>query len=206
MADLENVKAILGNDFKEGMTPDEIVNALSTKKLADLSKGEYISKAKFAETEKAKSEFEKQLKDIQLANMTEQDKAIAEKKTLQDKLLSLQKQVTKTEVEKTLISGGLVEDDYKDFIDNLVSDDHDKSVTLAKSLVTVFKSKIENTSKQAKEDAVKSTTILPKPEQGQKAISSANETLALYREGKLQLAQSDVAYYTRLAQQEKSKK
>ena len=39
-----DIQELLGTDYKEGMTVDDINTALQGKKIADLSSGEYIRK------------------------------------------------------------------------------------------------------------------------------------------------------------------
>lgn len=44
---MENIKNLLGDAYKEGMTLEEVNKALEGKKLVDLSTGEYVSKGKY---------------------------------------------------------------------------------------------------------------------------------------------------------------
>lgn len=44
---MENIKSLLGDAYKEGMTLEEVNRALEGKKLVDLSTGEYVSKGKY---------------------------------------------------------------------------------------------------------------------------------------------------------------
>lgn len=77
-----NLKELLGDAYKDGMTFDEISTALADKKLADLSSGEYIKKD-FSEAEKRRLEEEKRDLEKQLNDkLTDDEKAakIAEEK------------------------------------------------------------------------------------------------------------------------------
>lgn len=44
---MENIKELLGESYKEGMTLEEVDKALEGKKLVDLSTGEYVAKGKY---------------------------------------------------------------------------------------------------------------------------------------------------------------
>ena len=70
-----------------------------------------------------------------------------------------QKMANKLEVEKVLITAGMQEDDYKDFIDGIVTSDKDASVSVA----TTFKTKMAAAEAQAKNDQLKNT---PRPDGG----------------------------------------
>ena len=64
---MATIKELLGEAYKEGMTFDEIESALSGRKLADLSSGEYVSKGKLTDYEnrlrKAEEELRKRMTD-----------------------------------------------------------------------------------------------------------------------------------------------
>ena len=66
-----------------------------------------------------------------------------------------QKMANKLEVEKVLITAGMQEDDYKDFIDGIVTSDKDASVSVATAMATTFKTKMAAAEAQAKNDQLK---------------------------------------------------
>ena len=69
-----NLKELLGEAYKEGMTFEEINTALSSMKLADLSTGKYLNKD-MVEAERAKLENEKKDLEQQLnAKLTDDEK------------------------------------------------------------------------------------------------------------------------------------
>lgn len=69
-----NLKELLGEAYKEGMTFEEVNTALSSMKLADLSTGKYVNKD-MAEAERAKLENEKKDLEQQLnAKLTDDEK------------------------------------------------------------------------------------------------------------------------------------
>mgnify|MGYP000702705369 FL=1 len=74
-----------------------------------------------------------------------------------------QKMANKLEVEKVLITAGMQEDDYKDFIDGIVTSDKDASVSVATAMATTFKTKMAAAEAQAKNDQLKNT---PRPDGG----------------------------------------
>lgn len=92
-----DLKELLGDAYKDGMTFDEISTALASKKLADLSSGEYVKKD-FSEAEKRRLEEEKRELEKQLNDkLTDDEKAakIAEEKDKEiQKLLNQLKENT----------------------------------------------------------------------------------------------------------------
>lgn len=68
---MATLKELLGESYKDNMTFEEIETALSSKKLADLSSGEYVSKGKLTDYERRAKEAEKKLAD----KLTEEEKA-----------------------------------------------------------------------------------------------------------------------------------
>lgn len=92
-----DLKELLGDAYKEGMTFDEISTALSNKKLADLSSGAYVNK-EAADAEKRRLEQEKRDLEEQLnSKLTDDEKAskIAEEKDKQiQKLINQLKENT----------------------------------------------------------------------------------------------------------------
>lgn len=69
-----NLKELLGEAYKEGMTFEEVNTALSSMKLADLSTGKYLNKD-MVEAERAKLENEKKDLEQQLnAKLTDDEK------------------------------------------------------------------------------------------------------------------------------------
>lgn len=65
--------------------------------------------------------------------------------------------LNRTKATGILVSGGLSEDDYKDIIDGIVSDDEQTTLTLANNMVKLISSKIQFTEKKVKEDSLKAT-------------------------------------------------
>lgn len=83
MADL---KDLLGDAFKEGMTNDEIVDAISTsEKIVNLSKGDYVAKGKFDDLSSKYSKTMEETKDYDdFKKQAEEYKTFKKNVTLKD--------------------------------------------------------------------------------------------------------------------------
>lgn len=99
----------------------------------------------------------KEYEGTQLSEAEKQQQAIDEANAEKEKY---QKMANKLEVEKVLITAGMQEDDYKDFIDGIVTSDKDASVSVATAMATTFKTKMAAAEAQAKNDQLKNT---PRP-------------------------------------------
>lgn len=119
------------------------------------------------ETEKKKNVDPKELKQLredaaaykklQDANLTDAEKI---QKALDDAAASkadYDKKSNRLEVEKILVAAGLTEEDYKDVIDGLVSEDADASKTLATNLANMLSKQKESVKQKTKEELMDGT-------------------------------------------------
>lgn len=120
------------------------------------------------ETEKRKNVDPKELKQLredaaaykklQDANLTDAEKI---QKALDDATASkaeYDKKSNRLEVEKILVAAGLTEEDYKDVIDGLVSEDADASKTLATNLANMLSKQKESVKQRTKEELMDGTS------------------------------------------------
>lgn len=119
------------------------------------------------ETEKKKNVDPKELKQLrddsaaykklQEANLTDAEKI---QKALADAEASkteFAKKSNRLDVEKILVGAGLTEEDYKDLIDTLVSDDAEKSKTAATAFADLVSKQKEAAIQKTKEDMMDGT-------------------------------------------------
>ena len=139
-----NLKELLGEAYKEGMTFEEISAALEGKKFADLSTGAYVDKNKYEADIKAKDNELKQ-KAQELANkMTAEEKAQADAQakdklieTLQNKLkadaigTSKDNAIAILAANKKLLGIGDNDTAYDSFIESIASDNRESTKTIA---------------------------------------------------------------------------
>jgi hypothetical protein len=96
-------------------------------------------------------------KKLQEAGMTDAEKM---QKTLDDAKAAeanFKKQSSQLEVEKILVTAGLTEEDYKDLLDGLVSEDVEKSKTLATSMASMLSKQKESAIQKTKEELLDNT-------------------------------------------------
>jgi hypothetical protein len=173
--DYENVKSLLGGDFKEGMTSEEILGALNSKKLADLSTGQYVVKGKFDEISNKNKTLEAQISDLEKAKMTEDEKKIKEQEEKDKLIQTLMADNSKTKAEKVLVSAGLSETEYSKILDKLVEANPTKASEVAnevKDIISLVSKKVED---RLNQDLLRN---LGNPANGDKNKKSDEQNLA----------------------------
>lgn len=162
--EFENLKGLLGDAYHEGITAEEVNNFFAGKNFADLSTGQYVDKNKYDRDIQALNTTITEKTNALNAKLTDDEKASqardADKKEIQ-RLTELLKQNTLTSNKNLAFSSmaniktilGLKDDDaeYSAFMDNIVSEDADKTNLIAK-----YVSKITNDAyEKGKKDALK---------------------------------------------------
>lgn len=147
-----NLKELLGDQFREDLTVTEVLEITSKMNLVDLEKGEYVSLKKFQDREKElqtlkadKSTLAKQLEEIKTEGLSEVEKL---KLALQEKdaaIKQVQLDNNKAKVVNMFTAKGLTEAEYADYIDQIVSEDFEKSQKLANGIISTIDNKLKET-------------------------------------------------------------
>ena len=162
-----NLKELMGDAFKEGITVEEISSFFDGKKFADLGTGQYVDKNKFDNTV---NELNKKLTDAnnQLnAKMTDEEKSqqaqkeqVAEierlKKLLSDNTINGNKNTVVGVLASTRDTLGLdVNDkDFVKFVENITSEDGTRSTDIANYVSKVVKDAYEKGKQYATKDSM----------------------------------------------------
>lgn len=102
-------------------------------------------------------DIETEYKKLEDANLTDAEKI---QKALQDAENSkneFAKKSSRLDVEKIFVAAGLTEEDYKDLIDGIVSEDAEKSKTMANGLVAMLTKQKETAIQKTKEELMDGT-------------------------------------------------
>lgn len=94
------------------------------------------------------------LKDADLTDAEKIQKALQDAEAVK---LDFTKKANRLEVEKILVAAGLSEEDYKDVIDGLVSEDAEKSKALATNLASMLSKQKEAAVQKTKEELMDGT-------------------------------------------------
>lgn len=160
----ENLKGLMGESYHEGITAEEVNSFFAGKNFADLSTGQYVDKNKYDRDIQALNTTLTEKQNALNAKLTDDEKASqareADKKKIAE-LTQLLQQNTITS-NKTMAGGllaqaktilGLKDEDteYNSFIDSIVSDDANKTNSIAKYVAKLTKDAYE----KGKQDAIK---------------------------------------------------
>lgn len=200
----EQLKEVMGEAYKENMTAEEI-NSFFETKFAE--SGKFVPLTKYTALENKNKEYKEKDKEIaslktelegfKNQNLTDQEKLQKELENEKKSREDLTKQLNKTTVEKILTKGGINEEDYKDFIDDLVTDDLQKSEKLANNIVAAFQTKLEAEVKNAVAAKLKEAGELPKGGGGTETLTKEQAEKMSYS-ARLKLKQENPELYNKL--------
>ena len=161
-----NLKEVLGDAYKEGMTFEEVSNFFEGKKFADLSTGNYVDKNKYeSEVNSLKTQLSE--KDTALKNkMSDAEKVQLAQQEKDAEIEKLKAMLTNNTISgnKNTVNGitlsareilGLDANDesYVAFVDNITTEDSTKSSNIATYVSKLVKDAYEKGKKDAtKED------------------------------------------------------
>lgn len=157
----EELKKLMGDAYKEGMTSDEIQAFFKNQILGG---GEYVNK-QMAEAEKKKLQdaLNKANNDLQ-TKMTDDEKKAAADQALKDEIEQLKAELLNSRINscesdarsltaKARLNAGIEDNDteFDSFIKNIVSEDKDKTSKIANYITTI----VEKAYEKGKSDATK---------------------------------------------------
>lgn len=181
-----NLKELMGDAFKDGITVEEITSFFEGKKFADLGTGQYVDKNKFDNTV---NDLNKKLNDAnnQLsAKMTDEEKSqqaqlekdneIAQlRKLLSENTINGNKNTVVSVLTSTRDTLGLDanDKDFVKFVDNITSEDSARSSDIANYVSKAVKDAYE----KGKQDATKDSMGNFGKSKGQSSDGSSNDTI-----------------------------
>jgi DNA-binding transcriptional MerR regulator len=159
-----DIKTLLGDAYKDGMTLDEINAALADKNFVDpTTLPKSVTKDVFDKTASELAKVKKELKDLQETSMTADEKLKAELDKATNAQLTYAKELSKLRAKEIFVSAGLTEADYSSILDAVVSEDEETTKTRAKSMVDLISAQKAAVEKAVKAELLKGT---PKPPAG----------------------------------------
>lgn len=160
----EELKALLGDAYKEDMTLEDVNAFFKGKKFADLSTGKYVDKDKFdtqvnslnAKLSEKEQELNAKLTDDEKNAQAskEQAKRIQElEKMLKDNTISGNKNVVNSVLQgsRDILGIQATDSDFISFVDNITTEDSEKTNKIANYISEIIKKSYE----KGKQDATK---------------------------------------------------
>lgn len=163
----ENLKSVLGEAYHDDMTAEEVNSFFAGKNFADLSTGQFIDKNKYDREIQTLNATITEKENALTAKLTDSEKADKERDDAQkeiQRLTELLKQNTlsgnknlalgTTADLKSVLNLQDNDSEYQKFIDNIVSDNADKTNTIAKYVNKAVKDAYEKGKKDAMKDSL----------------------------------------------------
>lgn len=160
-----NIQEMLGEAFREGMTIDEINTALSGKKFADLSTGQYVDKNKYNADLQAKDAELTKTKSELTARLTDDEKAAANIKAQEDYIKQLETQIKNQSISsnrdraealtsdiKSILGIDGADENYGSLLDIVANGDAYKTRSTASYINKLVKDSYEKGKKDATKD------------------------------------------------------
>jgi hypothetical protein len=159
-----NLKELLGDAYKEGMSFEEIEAALADKELVDPSTlPKSVSKDVFDKTASELSKVKKELKALKEASMTDAEKLQAELDKAKETQANYNKELSKLRAKEIFVEAGLTEKEYSSILDTVVSDDEEVTKTRAKTMIELIANQKKLAEEKLKKELLKDT---PTPRDG----------------------------------------
>ncbi len=167
-----DIKTLLGEAYKDGMTIEEINAALADKEFVDpATLPKSVSKEVFDKTASELAKVKKELKALQESSMTDAEKLQAELDKAKETQANYNKELSKLRAKEIFVTAGLTEKDYASILDVVVSEDEETTRTRAKSMVDLIAAQKAATEKAIKAELLKGT---PKPKPGEGGSSDGD--------------------------------
>lgn len=161
---MADIQSLLGDEYREGMTVEEINAVLANREFVDpTTLPKSVEKSIFDKTASELAKAKKELGELKNNNLSGEEKVNAAIAAADARANEYSVKLNRLEVEKLFMADGLAEADYADVIDDIVSEDADKTMKLAKNLLAVVKSQKSAAEKAVRAELLKKT---PKPPAG----------------------------------------
>ena len=152
----ENLKDLLGEEYHDGITAEEVNNFFAGKNFADLSTGQYVDKNKYDRDIQGLNATIAEKNTALNARLTDEERAKQERENdkneikrltdlLRENSINSNKNLALSTTSELKSILGIKEDDadYSTFINNITSDDGTKTTSMARYVNTLVKNAYE---------------------------------------------------------------
>ncbi len=161
---MADIQTLLGDEYREGMTIEEINAVLANRQFVDpTTLPKSVEKSVFDKTASELAKTKKELAEIKATSMSDDEKVREAIAKAESKEKEFTAKSNRLDVEKLFAAEGLTEADYAELIDGIVSEDAEKTMKLANNVLSMVKSQKTAAEKALKAELLKKT---PKPPAG----------------------------------------
>ena len=172
---MADIQTLLGDDYREGMTVEEINSILANKQFVDpTTLPKSVEKSIFDKTASELSKVKKELAELKASTMSDDEKVNAAIAKAESKEKEFTAKLNRLDVEKLFVAEGLTEADYAELIDDIVSEDAEKTMKLANNVLSMVKNQKSAAEKALKAELLKKTPKPPAGDGGNKEMTLAD--------------------------------
>lgn len=160
---MEFLKEKLGDKYEEfmGLIGEDVKLKVDDGEESD---EHMIPKSRFDEVNGKYKDMKRKLKAIENDKLTDEEKFQNLIDETEEAKLSYLKELSKLEAMKIFVDAGLEEDDYSEILEDIVTEDKDRTSNLAKKMVGIIDMQKQLVEKKVKSDLMENT---PKPPKGE---------------------------------------
>ena len=169
---MADIKDLLGDQYKEGMTADEITAAFASKDFIDKSTlPPSVDKATFDKTASELAAAKKAIKDFEAKNLTAEEQLKRQQEEFAASQKTLNTELAKIAAKELFVGAGLKEADYAEMMAVVIKDDVESTKTAASQVVKMLTAQKTELEKTIKAELLKGT---PNPPGGEGASTVAD--------------------------------
>lgn len=164
---MNELQALMGDSYKEGMTLDDVNAFFKGKKFADLSTGQYVDKSKYEnQVNSLTSKLNAKEQELN-AKLTDDEKNAKASQEQADRIAELEQLLKDNTINgnKNVVNGLLqgsrdilgiqsTDKDFNSFVDNITTEDSKKTSEIANYMVKIVKDAYEKGKQDATKDAM----------------------------------------------------
>lgn len=175
---MADIKDLLGDQYKEGMTVEEITAAIATKDFIDKSTlPPSVDKTVFDKTASELAAAKKALKEFETKNLSAEEQLKRQQEEFMASQKTLNGELARIAAKELFVSAGLKEADYADMMAVVVKDDVESTKTAASQVVKMLTAQKAEIEKKVKEELLKGTPT-PPGGAGAKTIEELDKKIA----------------------------
>lgn len=159
---MADIKDLLGDQYKEGMTAEEITTAFASKDFIDKSTlPPSVDKVTFDKTASELAAAKKALKDFETKNLSAEEQLKRQQEEFATSQKTLQAELSKLAAKELFIGAGLKETEFADLMGIVVRDDVESTKTAASQVVKMLTAQKTELEKSIKAELLKGTPTPP---------------------------------------------
>lgn len=167
------LKDLLGKDYRDDLTIDEINALLADKNFVDPSTlPKSVEKSVFDKTASELAKVKKELRALKEQTMSDEEKIQEELKKAQEAQTTYARELSKLRAKEIFVEAGLTETEYSSILDTVISDDEEVTKTRAKTMIELIANQKKLAEEKLKKELLKNT---PSPRKGEGSSTISKE-------------------------------